>query len=74
MNSLGEKRIPTIMNRPLEQKNNRAESVRIAFGSCNNQNLTNNLWGRIAERDPIAFVWAGDAIYAGELFTQTLVG
>jgi hypothetical protein len=40
--------------------------VRIAFGSCNNQFLQNNLWDRIAERDPIAFVWGGDAIYAGE--------
>jgi len=40
------------------------DQVRIAFGSCNNQNLTNNLWDVIAKREPIAFVWAGDSIYA----------
>jgi phosphodiesterase/alkaline phosphatase D-like protein len=42
------------------------DHVRIAFGSCNNQNLTNNLWDVITKREPIAFIWAGDAIYAGK--------
>jgi alkaline phosphatase D len=42
-------------------------STRIAFGSCNEQNLQNNMWPIIAERNPAAFIWGGDAIYAGKL-------
>lgn len=38
---------------------------RIAFGSCNDQDMQNNLWNRIDERNPAAFIWGGDAIYAG---------
>jgi hypothetical protein len=37
---------------------------RIAFGSCNEQNMQNDLWQIIASRNPTAFVWGGDAIYA----------
>mmetsp|Transcript_15265 Transcript_15265/g.23761 ORF Transcript_15265/g.23761 Transcript_15265/m.23761 type:complete len:571 (+) Transcript_15265:76-1788(+) len=37
---------------------------RIAFGSCNSQNLTQPLWKVVSSRNPTAFVWAGDAIYA----------
>ncbi|KAG7372397.1 phosphodiesterase/alkaline phosphatase D-like protein [Nitzschia inconspicua] len=37
---------------------------RIAFGSCNEQNMQNDLWPIIASRNPTAFVWGGDAIYA----------
>jgi hypothetical protein len=43
---------------------------RIAFGSCNEQDLQNNLWSIIEERDPAAFIWGGDAIYGGELRTE----
>ena len=39
---------------------------RIAFGSCNDQDRPNLLWPTIVQRNPAAFVWAGDAIYAGE--------
>ncbi|GKY98189.1 hypothetical protein MPSEU_000776700 [Mayamaea pseudoterrestris] len=39
---------------------------RIAFGSCNNQDLTNKLWPVITSRSPTAFIWGGDAIYADE--------
>lgn len=39
---------------------------RIAFGSCNNQNLQNHFWPIIADRQPSAFVWGGDAIYADQ--------
>lgn len=42
-------------------------SSRIAFGSCNEQDLQNNMWPIIAERHPTAFIWGGDAIYAGTL-------
>ncbi|KAI2505744.1 PhoD-like phosphatase [Fragilaria crotonensis] len=37
---------------------------RIAFGSCNNQDLQNNLWPIIERRKPAGFVWGGDSIYA----------
>jgi alkaline phosphatase D len=43
---------------------------RIAFGSCNEQNMQNDLWPIIASRRPTAFVWGGDAIYAD---TQTAI-
>ena len=39
---------------------------RIAFGSCNSQDLQNNLWPIIEERKPAGFIWGGDSIYAGE--------
>lgn len=37
---------------------------RIAFGSCNEQDLQNNFWPIIEERNPASFIWGGDAIYA----------
>lgn len=43
---------------------------RIAFGSCNDQDLQNNLWPIIASRQPAAFVWGGDSIYAGKWMSQ----
>lgn len=36
----------------------------LSFGSCNNQNLKNNMWGEILKNDPDVFVWGGDIIYA----------
>jgi len=39
---------------------------RIAFGACNDQDKQNNLWAVIESRDPTAFIWGGDAVYAGE--------
>jgi hypothetical protein len=38
---------------------------RIAFGSCNDQDSKNAFWPIIESRKPTAFVWGGDAIYAG---------
>lgn len=39
---------------------------RIAFGSCNRQDRQNNFWSLLTEsRQPAAFIWGGDAIYAG---------
>ena len=40
---------------------------RILFASCNNQNLTSPLWDIMSSREAAAFVWGGDAIYAGKL-------
>jgi len=36
----------------------------IAFGSCNNQFLKNNLWGEIKKHNPDLFIWGGDVIYS----------
>jgi hypothetical protein len=38
---------------------------RIAFGACNDQDQQNSLWPVIESRKPAAFIWGGDAIYAG---------
>jgi hypothetical protein len=48
-------------------------SNRIAFGSCNEQNLENSLWPIIEERAPAAFIWGGDAIYGGEFRREIMV-
>lgn len=47
-------------------------TARIAFGSCNNQGNQNNLWPIIESRKPVAFVWGGDAIYAGKQGSRKL--
>jgi len=43
---------------------------RIAFGSCNNQNLTQPIWSSMIERNPSVFVWGGDAIYGDHTIKQ----
>jgi hypothetical protein len=53
-----------------ERKKFLARKNRLAFGSCNDQDLTNNLWPIIASRQPAAFIWGGDSIYAGMIFYQ----
>jgi alkaline phosphatase D len=40
---------------------------RILFGSCNSQEYPQPLWSVMASRNATAFVWAGDAIYAGKV-------
>lgn len=35
----------------------------IAFGSCNNQTLLNNLWTEIEKNKPTIWIWGGDVIY-----------
>lgn len=39
---------------------------RLAFGSCNKQDQVQSHWSRIADRNPDAWVWMGDAVYADE--------
>lgn len=39
---------------------------RIAFGSCNDQDMENRLWNVVESRKPSGFIWGGDAIYAGK--------
>ncbi len=52
-----------------KQKSNAAISKEItsdfviAFGSCNNQTLTNNLWTAIEKNKPNVWIWGGDVIY-----------
>jgi alkaline phosphatase D len=36
----------------------------IAFGSCNRQDLENNLWYEIEKNHPNVWVWGGDIIYS----------
>lgn len=40
-----------------------AKSFRIAFGSCNRQNLPQPAWKAIASRQPDLWLWLGDMIY-----------
>ncbi|KAG7369680.1 PhoD-like phosphatase [Nitzschia inconspicua] len=39
---------------------------RIIFGSCSSQHFEQPFWDVIQRRDPTAFVWAGDAVYADD--------
>jgi hypothetical protein len=50
-----------------------SSTSRIAFGSCNEQDLQNNFWSIIEEREPAAFIWGGDAIYGGEFRVEDSV-
>ena len=36
----------------------------LSFGSCNNQNVQNNLWEPILSHNPDLFIWGGDIIYS----------
>ncbi len=36
----------------------------ISFGSCNNQNIPNQLWSPILSNEPDLFIWGGDIIYS----------
>jgi hypothetical protein len=47
-----------------DQEESETSKHRIAFGSCNDQDVQNNLWPVIESRKPAAFIWGGDAIYA----------
>jgi len=42
---------------------NKTEFV-LSFGSCNNQNIKNNLWQPILRHNPDLFIWGGDIIYS----------
>jgi alkaline phosphatase D len=39
---------------------------RIQFGSCNSQHYENVMWPHMKSRQPSAFVWVGDAVYADD--------
>lgn len=44
---------------------------RIIFGSCNSQHYEQPFWKVIRERNPTAFIWAGDAVYADDQIRQS---
>ncbi|MDV7188174.1 alkaline phosphatase D family protein [Lutibacter sp. TH_r2] len=54
--------------KPVEEKNAsnpiKNSGFTIAFGSCNNQNLQNNLWKEISKNNPNIWIWGGDIIYS----------
>lgn len=41
-----------------------SDSIRIAFGSCNDLNHTQHLWDDIISLSPHLWIWLGDIIYA----------
>ena len=43
---------------------NKQNDFVIAFGSCNNQFLKNDLWAEIEKNQPNIWIWGGDIIYA----------
>jgi len=43
-----------------------SRSSRIIFGSCNSQYYDQPFWTVIKDRNPTAFVWTGDAVYADD--------
>ncbi|NEW78555.1 MAG: alkaline phosphatase family protein [Gelidibacter sp.] len=49
-------------NNPLVLKETNPDFV-IAFGSCNNQTLSNPFWTEIKKNKPNLWIWGGDVIY-----------
>ncbi len=45
-----------------------AETLKIAFGSCNNQWVAQPLWKRIVQYKPNLWIWAGDNVYIDRFF------
>jgi alkaline phosphatase D len=63
--------VPSVPSVPLTPNATRAplsESkqaiTRIAFGSCNKQELPQPLWRKLLEEKPELFIWTGDVVYA----------
>ena len=48
------------------------EAVVLAFGSCDNQRLPNNLWREIDKHKPAVWIWGGDNIYCDTENMDTL--
>lgn len=59
----------TCQNRQLTEN----ESLSIAFGSCNDQDLPQPLWKEILKVQPDLWVWLGDNIYGDSEVSDTLV-
>ena len=46
------------------QKPVQNEYYTIAFGSCDNQKIKNELWPAISENNPSVWIWGGDNVYS----------
>jgi alkaline phosphatase D len=46
--------------------------ISIAFGSCDNQRLTNNLWTEVNKHKPAIWIWGGDNVYCDTENMDTL--
>lgn len=46
------------------QKPVQSEYYTIAFGSCDNQKIKNELWSAIDENNPSVWIWGGDNVYS----------
>ena len=55
---------PNKTNIKKKDKTNKQNDFVIAFGSCNNQFLKNDLWPEIEKNQPNIYIWGGDIIYA----------
>ncbi|HFS67207.1 MAG TPA: alkaline phosphatase family protein, partial [Flavobacteriia bacterium] len=56
----------------IQEKSDFKSDVTLSFGSCNNQNIKNNLFKEILKNKPTAFVWGGDIIYSDTKNPQVL--
>ena len=57
---------------PIAETSNATRKVlKIAFGSCNRQDLSQKYWLTIAKENPDIWIWLGDSIYA-DYFTESL--
>lgn len=45
-------------------KHNKSEFLTIAFGSCDDQKIKNELWSSIDENQPSIWIWGGDNVYS----------
>lgn len=48
------------------------QNLTIAFGSCDNQRLPNNLWKEINKNKPSIWIWGGDNVYCDTENMDTL--
>jgi len=48
----------------IKSKNYFPSDFTLAFGSCNNQSLSNTLWPEITRNHPDVWVWGGDIVYS----------
>lgn len=55
---------PNKTNIKKKDKTNKQNDFVIAFGSCNNQFLKNDLWPEVEKNQPNIWIWGGDIIYA----------
>lgn len=55
---------PQKITEALKPEEPKGPSFRVAFGSCNNQDLPQSHWDIILKKSPQVWIWLGDNIYA----------